>query len=115
MFHGDAAATDNVFYDYDVGYSDIEFDIRKFHGDVAGFDNVDDDSYNYDDNDSDVFDARKIHGDAGKPGIDVDDYDYDDEGLSGMSFMVSEKTTKESMIIAIIETNAESLHVVYVT
>ena len=59
MFHGDAAATDNVFYDYDVGYSDTEFDIRKFHGDFAGFDNVDDDSYNYDDNDSDVFDARK--------------------------------------------------------
>ena len=45
---------------------------------------VDDDCHDHDDN-SDVFDARKFHGDTAKPDIDVDDYDYDEE-FNGMRF-----------------------------
>ena len=55
----------------------------KFHGNVAGLDDFDDDKFNHHDNDSGdcdfELDARQFHGNARGP-YDVDDenYDHDD-------------------------------------
>ena len=48
-----------------------------------GLDDVND-CYDHED-DSDIFDARKFHGDAAEPDIDYN-YDNDDEEFSGMKF-----------------------------
>ena len=67
-FHGDAARLDDVdeYYDHDDDDSDEEFDATKFYGD---------DNYN-------EFDARKIHGGA----AGLDDVNYYDEEFDGMRF-----------------------------
>ena len=94
MFHGDAAGLDDVDDDYDDGDRDDEFNIIKFHGDAVEPDN------DYHVHDGDLFNIRKALGHATEPNIDYDC--YDDEEFNAMR-LVAAKTMKESVIIAIIQ------------
>ena len=80
-----------------------KFDARKFHDDVAGLDDVDNDYYNHDDNhDNDgASDTRKFLGSSAEF-IDADD--YDDEEFHGVRFHRASHNY-ESVIAVIIQAN----------
>ena len=72
---------DSSYTDRDSDTHGEELDARKFHGDVAGLDDIDH-YYDHDDDSNDEgFNARKFHRDAtGLDDVDdVDDDDHDDQ------------------------------------
>lgn len=73
---------DNDYWDSD----DDEFVCKKFYNDSATLDINDGHNCYHDDDDRDIFDNRKFHGDAAEPNIDVDEYN-DAEDFSGMRFL----------------------------
>ena len=87
MFHevDDSDDNSNHYNNDDDDSNDDEFNVRKFHGDAAGHDDVDDNDY-YDHYGE--CDARKFHGDAALlDDVDDDDYhDYDDAEFHSRKF-----------------------------
>ena len=122
-----------------VGESNDEerFDLRIFHDNAAGLDDVDD-FYDHDDSNDEEFYARKFYGDPEELDNDDDFYDHDhsnDEKLDPrrfltmmlqylvltmvvlisslvQDFMVSTKIMKKCVITAIIQDNTRELHTI---
>ena len=81
-FHDVDDSDDDSNHDSNDDNDGEEFNIREFHGDAAGLDDLDDDYY---DNHDDEFGPKKFHGNAVELDIDFDYDDYNEE-FNGMRF-----------------------------